>query len=103
MSVIEVKPFYVYTPLGDAVVKFLDTENTAEFTCLVGVFQEETKEFWWWPNHMVRIAESVSAKRDASHSPIYVSGEWLASFSEHIMRHKGSPFHWRVSDKNVKT
>src|SRR5260221_70485 len=49
------KTFFVDTPLGAAEAFFLDGANTVERTCLVGVFQCQTKEFWWWPNHLVRL------------------------------------------------
>ena len=93
--------FYVDTPLGAAEAFFLDGADTVERTCLVGVFQCETKEFWWWPNHLVRLSHSVSANRNEAQSPIHLSEELLATLSPHILRHAGSPFHWRVRQPTV--
>lgn len=90
------KTFYVDTPLGAAEVFFLDGTGTVERTCLVGVFQCETKEMWWWPNHLVRLSHSLSASRNGAQSPIHLSEEMIAMLSGHIARHPGSPFHWRV-------
>jgi hypothetical protein len=93
--------FYVDTPLGDAEAFFLDNTHTVERTCLVGVFQCETKEFWWWPNHLVRLSHSVSANRNGKQSPIYLNDEMLETLAPHIQRHVHSPFHWRTTDRKA--
>ncbi len=92
------KRFFVDTPLGAAEAFFLDGADTVERSCLVGVFQCETKEFWWWPNHLLRLSHSVSANRNAEQSPIHLSHEMIETLAGHIARHAGSPFHWRVCD-----
>ena len=94
--------FFVDTPLGAAEAFFLDGADTVERTCLVGVFQCETKELWWWPNHLVRLSHSVSANRSARQSAIHLSGELFETLAPHIARHHASPFYPRLNPSDVR-
>lgn len=91
--------YFVHTPLGLAEVWYIRDDDLVEHTCQVGVFQEETKELWFWPNSQVRLAGSVSAMRDDKHSDIYLSAERFEFLAAHIRRHTKSPFYWRVNDR----
>lgn len=95
----EPKPYFVYTPLGPAEVWYTKASNAEEKTCLFGVFQCETKEFWLWPNHQIRICESITAMRDENHSPIHLTVEQIGMLTPHIKRHTQSPFYWRVLEE----
>ena len=61
MNLIRLDPIlYLYTPLGEAEAHFL-AYHGAEVPAQWGCIQRETKEIWWWPNHHVRLCESVTA------------------------------------------
>lgn len=96
------KTFFVNTPLGTAEAFFLDSGDTIERACLVGVFQCETKEFWWWPNNQVRLCHSISAMRSLEQSPIHLSDEMVDTLKQHILRHAESPFHYRVREPGLE-
>jgi len=85
-------PIHVHTPLGPAEAHWLrmDTSEVPyEFLCV----QSETKEFWSWPNHYIRMAGSVSGARDDHHSKIFLSPKMEETLRPHINRHKQSPLY----------
>ncbi len=93
MSLLRLDPFiYLMTPLGIAEAHFVRVE-TSEVPYQFGCFQCETKESWWWPNHLVRLVESISAGRAGAHSPIHVSEDMKETLAPHILRHKHSPLY----------
>lgn len=92
------KTFFVETPLGTAEAFFIESDGGLERPVLVGVFQCETKEFWWWPNNQVRLCHSISAMRSLERSPIHLSSDMLETLTPHILRHAESPFYYRVKE-----
>jgi hypothetical protein len=91
--IIRIQPhFYAMTPLGEAEVHFLETDDGVENYPIWHCFQTETNEPWAWPNPLIRIAGSISGLRSGKHSPIFLSEELLADLRPHIVRHVHSPF-----------
>lgn len=96
------KTFFVNTPLGTAEAFFLESDvGLVERPVLVGVFQCETKEFWWWPNNQVRLCHSISAMRSLEQSPIHLSDDMMDTLKPHILRHTESPFHYRLREPGL--
>ena len=89
--------YYVYTPLGLALCVGWKHGQTEEQYLLHICYQLETKEQWTWPNSEVRICGSNTAKRDDTHSPIYLNEERLEFLLPHIRRHRNSPFYNQVN------
>ena len=70
MSVTELtQPMTVLTPLGTALAVLVEVDNFEVYWC---TFQRDTGECWWWRNHLIRLAPSITAGR-VSTTPIKVS------------------------------
>jgi hypothetical protein len=89
-------PIFLITPLGDAEAYFLQAPLSNDTYVYWGVFIKETKENWWFDNTVVRICESVTARRSGEHSEIYISDGLFETLRPHIIRHKKSPFYLRA-------
>lgn len=90
------KGFY-YTPFGPAWCDGRWIPDSFELPVNYSCWIKETNENWWFPQQLVRIAESMSLPRDAHCSNIYMSDELIETYAEHIRRHKLSPFYARVT------
>jgi hypothetical protein len=102
MSITRIVPhMYLFTPLGPAEAHFIWGSDTFEVSVTYCCFQCETKENWFWPNTLVRLCESITALRDDSHSPIYVSDALFETLRPHILRHKKSPLYERAAAKSA--
>ena len=84
------------TPLGDAEAYFLQVPTGTDTYAQWGVFQQETKEQWWFDNTLVRITGSVSARRGDFMSEFFVSDDLFETLRPHILRHKKSPLYERA-------
>lgn len=90
---------WMETPLGPALCWAVIPDGAVETAVIFGVWQDDTKESWWWPNPQVRVMETVTGQRDANRSPIHLSEEEIGMLTPHIMRHPSSQFYWRVVPK----
>jgi hypothetical protein len=101
-DVIRLSPIlYVVTPLGDAEAYFLQIPIDTDQYAYYGCFQIETKENWWFDNTMIRIAGSVSGRRDNYYSEFYMTDAMLESLTPHILRHKKSPLYEKVLNASL--
>lgn len=77
-------PIFLETPLGPAQAYFVMSWPDAIW---YGVFQEETGENWWFPNHQVRLSQNISSYRYKV-TDIHVSDEMEESLAPHRSRYK---------------
>lgn len=78
-------PLFLQTPLGEAVAHFLWVEGL-ETNVHFGVFQLETGENWWWPNHQVRLCPNITMQHPCVSQIQHVPG-----LEDHKKRHKKAP------------
>lgn len=76
-------PIPLVTPLGSAQAHFIWVD--IEQDILYGVFQDETGENWWFPNHKVRLQTNITR----GHSTISPIGD-VEGLNAHRKRYKGT-------------
>ena len=86
MSITQLRPpLPLLTPLGEAWAHFIWSDGL-ETNVHFGVFQRETGENWWWPNHQVRLCPNISNEHPST-SPI----QFVPGLDEHRKRHPLAP------------
>lgn len=74
-------PIPLVTPLGLAQAHFVWVDFEQDI--LYGVFQDETGENWWFPNHKVRLQPSITRGHTKTSEIGHVEG-----LDRHRMRYK---------------
>lgn len=82
MAIIQLTPFEVITPLGEATALFLQEVNPIVW----GVCQKETGEMWWWENRFIRIEKSITNERYKT-TPILLTEEMKQALEPHKGRY----------------
>ena len=86
MSITQINPpLPLLTPLGEAWAHFLWVQGL-ESNVHFGVFQSETGENWWWPNHQVRLCPNITMEHPST-SPI----QPVPGLDKHKNRHRKAP------------
>jgi hypothetical protein len=77
-------PLALVTPLGDALAHFIYGDSQDVVWCC---FQLETGECWWWRNHEIRYAPSITGQNPVI-SPIQLKPANEDALARHRQRYR---------------